>query len=372
MAGFDCRNKNTMNEKYLCRSCNLLLRDPVQLLCGHRFCQACIDSQQMILDCILCHEKTNKNEMFSDRGVVKDMTKLNIWCFYCQWTGEFKNYENHLMMKHSNRFVNGNVKNNAFSQIRRLIQNVDECRKQFRMMMEMSERILSQTSPDKTSIEEQNAPDERLPQQENCIASHDGTLLWKIDNVLSRLNGNNNSVLTSSPFYTSPSGYKMCARIYLNGNNIDQSTYASIFLILMHDNCNAILKWSFDFQAIFCLYNLNDTKKHIIESFRTDIKSRSFQRPRSEMNIGSGIPKFFSSSVIQQENSPYVCNDSIYIKIMVTENSIPISILPKIMSIDPALPVYIQQEMIQKETENYNMQPYQLKLTLKLRQICNK
>jgi hypothetical protein len=172
------------------------------------------------------------------------------------------------------------------------------------------------------------------------------------------------SVLTSTPFYTSSNGYKMCIRLYLNGH--DQSTHISIFLILMPGDFDALLDWPFNFQVIFCLYDVIKQENHILESFQSNTKSKSFQRPQSELNIGSGISKFIPKSIIQQDNSPYVCDDSIYIKVMITKDCIPSLILPTIMNINPAWPMYIQQEIIQKEIEKHKMQRFKLNLTLKL------
>jgi hypothetical protein len=44
MVGFDARNKETINSIYLCRSCSLILREPVQLNCGHRRCKTCTEN----------------------------------------------------------------------------------------------------------------------------------------------------------------------------------------------------------------------------------------------------------------------------------------------------------------------------------------
>ena len=52
--------------------------------------------------------------------------------------------------------------------------------------------------------------------------SFDGTLVWAISDFSKRrqeaVNGRTPS-LYSPPFYTNRAGYKMCARIYLNGGN---------------------------------------------------------------------------------------------------------------------------------------------------------
>jgi hypothetical protein len=289
-----------------------------------------------------------------------------------------------LINNHSNVFTGQNIGNHTVFPIRRLIKNFNEYSNNVKLLKAKMQQILSETSIYKISIEEQNPPVEILPQSQNCIVPYDGTLLLKIDNIQSRLSeqyfsiefffmpflldDDTKSVVTSSPFYTSPDGYKMCVRLYFNGNGIAQSTHVSIFLILLRGDYDAILKWPFNFQVIFCLYDVINQKNHIIESFQSNTKLISFLRPRGEMNIGSGIPKFIPRSAIQQNNNLYVCDDSIYIKVMVRKNVIPPSILPDVMCIDPALPVYMQEEIIQNKINKNKMQPFKLTLTLRLQQ----
>lgn len=33
--------QNVVEEKFLCEHCNLILRNPMQSTCGHRFCRSC-------------------------------------------------------------------------------------------------------------------------------------------------------------------------------------------------------------------------------------------------------------------------------------------------------------------------------------------
>ena len=44
MVGFDAKNKGALHEKFICVTCKLILRDPIQINeCGHRLCQSCIN-----------------------------------------------------------------------------------------------------------------------------------------------------------------------------------------------------------------------------------------------------------------------------------------------------------------------------------------
>lgn len=59
-----------------------------------------------------------------------------------------------------------------------------------------------------------------------------------------------------------------------------------------------------------------NNREHIIDAFRPDISSSSFQRPVSDMNIASGCPLFCPLSKLDSKNS-YIRDDTIFIKAIV-------------------------------------------------------
>jgi hypothetical protein len=67
------------------------------------------------------------------------------------------------------------------------------------------------------------------------------------------------------------------------------------------------------------------------------------------MNIASGIPKFYPLAMIQQEGNQYVRDDTIFIKVMVDFADMPKTMLPYALSLNPGLPLNIQQDMIRQE-----------------------
>jgi TNF receptor-associated factor 2 len=222
----------------------------------------------------------------------------------------------------------------------------------------------------KLSIQEQSAfldgikPNQEILQQDVAslkqrvddmqYVSYDGTLIWKITNFREKMmdaQSERQTSIYSPPFYSSPTGYKMRARLYLHGDGNARRTHMSLFFVLMRGPNDAILKFPFNYKVTFCLYDQTPQVRHIIDSFRPDIKSNSFQRPRSEMNIASGIPKFFPLAMIQQEGNPYVRDDTMFIKVMVDFGDIPKTLLPFAFSLNPGLPTNIQQDIIRQEAE---------------------
>ncbi|CAF1187064.1 unnamed protein product [Rotaria sordida] len=193
--------------------------------------------------------------------------------------------------------------------------------------------------------------------------SYDGTFVWKITKFQEKMidaQSERQTSIYSPPFYSSPTGYKMRARLYLNGDGNARRTHISLFFVLMRGSNDPILKFPFTYKVTFCMYDQTPAQRHIIDSFRPDIRSNSFQRPRSNMNIASGIPKFFPLSLIQQEGNPYVRDDTMFIKVMVDFGDMPKTLLPYALRLNPGLPTHVQQTMIKQEAERIAQEQLQL------------
>lgn len=149
------------------------------------------------------------------------------------------------------------------------------------------------------------------------LSSYNGVLLWKITDFARKRNEarTGQHVSTYSPcFYTSRQGYKMCARIYLNGDGIGKGTHFSIFFVVMRGEYDALLRWPFRQKVTFMLLD-QDNVEHVIDAFRPDPNSSSFQRPKRDMNIASGCPTF--CAMTQLNNHAYVKDDTMFIKVIV-------------------------------------------------------
>jgi hypothetical protein len=208
--------------------------------------------------------------------------------------------------------------------------------------------------------------------EDSSPVSYDGTLTWKISNFAEKMGeifinkihshhkyfyfladaqSERQTSIYSPIFYSSPTGYKMRSRLYLNGDGNARRTHMSLFFVLMRGEYDAILQFPFVYKVIFCLYDQTPAQRHIIDSFRPDIKSSSFQRPRSVMNIASGIPKFLPLSMIQQEGNPYVRNDKIIIKVIVDFGDMSKTMLSYALTLNPGLPPNEQEAQRRMEME---------------------
>ncbi|XP_070581858.1 TNF receptor-associated factor 2-like [Ptychodera flava] len=94
-------------EKFLCTSCSMVMKDPQQSFCGHRFCLSCVHRLSRINDqyqCPACFREDssegsifNIDTLFPDRGIYREMKDLRTRCTNvgCWWQGVFRQYEAH-------------------------------------------------------------------------------------------------------------------------------------------------------------------------------------------------------------------------------------------------------------------------------------
>ncbi|NXY89069.1 TRAF2 factor, partial [Alcedo cyanopectus] len=153
-------------------------------------------------------------------------------------------------------------------------------------------------------------------------ASYDGVFLWKITDVGRKLQDSvtGRTVSLYSPaFYTAKYGYKVCLRVYLNGDGTGKGTHMSLFFVVMKGDYDALLPWPFRHKVTFMLLDQN-SREHVIDVFRPDLTSASFQRPVNEMNVASGCPMFLPLSKLQSPKYAYVKEDTLFLKCIIETN----------------------------------------------------
>ena len=144
-----------------------------------------------------------------------------------------------------------------------------------------------------------------------------GVFIWKVADFERRrqeaISGKVVS-LYSPAFYTSPCGYKMCARLYPNGDGIGKGSHLSIFFVVMRGEFDSLLPWPFQLKVTLSLLDQNQSSpRHVIETFRPDPSSSSFHRPQSEMNVASGCPRFLPLPSLR---GSYIKDDTVFFKII--------------------------------------------------------
>ena len=146
------------------------------------------------------------------------------------------------------------------------------------------------------------------------MGTNNGEYIWKIPNVHRQYRDavERNKCIFSPPFYTGPHGYKMCMRVYLNGDGTGKGTHVSLFFSIMRSNHDDFLCWPFK-QLVHL--SLSTKTASITKVFKPDPTSPSFQKPTVDMIIASGCPKFACQSILH--NRSFIHDDVIRVKCQV-------------------------------------------------------
>ncbi|KAK3100059.1 hypothetical protein FSP39_014081 [Pinctada imbricata] len=104
VGGYDADFIPSLDRKYVCPICLAALREPMQTLCGHRFCRNCI------MGCVQEGMRTARcpvdnvvlivhKELFEDNAFRREVLSLTVKCDNstqgCTWTGELRELEGH-------------------------------------------------------------------------------------------------------------------------------------------------------------------------------------------------------------------------------------------------------------------------------------
>ena len=151
-------------------------------------------------------------------------------------------------------------------------------------------------------------------------ATHNGEFVFVIDNVVNRINrAENNEVLCvhSPDFYTSHSGFRMRLHFYFKGDGDGRGTHASVYLVLLPGDYDAVQKWPFTQKITFYWLNQNhpndEQAHHIEKSIMPKGNEAYLARPADDRhNNGAGISQFAPIDTFYDE--AFVKDDTMFIK----------------------------------------------------------
>ncbi|KAM6201949.1 TNF receptor-associated factor 3 isoform 5-T5 [Rhynchocyon petersi] len=446
--GYKEKFVKTVEDKYKCEKCRLVLCNPRQTECGHRFCESCMAALMSSASpkCTACQESVVKEKVFKDNCCKREILALQIYCRnegrgcteqltlgnllghlkndcqfeelpciradckervlrkdlrdhvekackyreatcthcksqvpmitlqvsllqnesveknksiqslhnqICSFEIEIERQKemlrnNESKILHLQRVIDSQAEKlkELDKEIRPFRQNWEEADSMKSSVESLQNRVTELESVDKSagqaarntgllesqlsrhdqmlSVHDIRLADMDLRFQVLETASYNGVLIWKIRDYKRRkqeaVMGKTLS-LYSQPFYTGYFGYKMCARVYLNGDGMGKGTHLSLFFVIMRGEYDALLPWPFKQKVTLMLMDQGSSRRHLGDAFKPDPNSSSFKKPTGEMNIASGCPVFVAQTVL--ENGTYIKDDTIFIKVIVDTSDLP-------------------------------------------------
>ncbi len=138
--------------------------------------------------------------------------------------------------------------------LERQLRERDSIIERFQSRMDQIDESLALNTVKITDLESQ-----RAPRAQQAIHSYNGTLLWKIESYQRKRQDAINGVKTalySPPFYSAQHGYKMCAKIYMNGDGSGKRSHLSLFIVVMRGEM-------ITYEEFCCAYSLINCLTHV-------------------------------------------------------------------------------------------------------------
>lgn len=182
------------------------------------------------------------------------------------------------------------------------------------MVLEQQNRELSITVSNQSTQLTTLQTSLRFNQEEMFLRSCNGVYIWRLHTFHEKLGSMINDPLKmfySPGFYTSPNGYKMCARINVSSKDPE---FLSLLLHIMKSENDDGLDWPFNGMMYFILVHPHDWEKDIreITSSRPDLEA--FRKPVCELNKRS----FGYTEFVRIRNlSDFLQNDCLIFRIEV-------------------------------------------------------
>ena len=130
---------------------------------------------------------------------------------------------------------------------------------------------------------------------------NNGTIHWKLENFKDSIDLAKRGMDTSfsSPHFFTRSGYKLCAKIYPNGDGSGHKTHVSLYVSIMKTDNDRYLEWPFSEKVVMSVIG-SDAKELCRESYIPNPTSSSFRKPVRDLNIASGVPCFLPLEKIEK------------------------------------------------------------------------
>uniref|UniRef100_A0A1L8DMJ9 Putative tnf receptor-associated factor n=2 Tax=Nyssomyia neivai TaxID=330878 RepID=A0A1L8DMJ9_9DIPT len=356
-----------LESRYECPICIYWLNEPVLTSCGHRFCRKCItswlrkdkacpvDNKPLSMDSDIFPDNFTRREILQIKkpcpnatyGCLTNISPVemdahvlicdfrkrttNYNCYFsrcgCQFvTTSKEQLELHVrneMTHHLHLLMEAFVKSNSLEAESRLWEAPSKANGAdgSNLMRAMYERIvvLEQTQ------QEMLAKVEKMREQlaKTCTLAEiqakytDGVLLWQIGQFASKIKAmgtNPNIMFYSGEAYTSPHGYKFCARINISPKVKD---YIGLHVHLMQSDNDYHLDWPFNGRIRISMIHPKNFSESQTDTIMSKPEILAFHRPMQEGASPRGFGFLEYASISDIERRGFILRDTLTIKIQI-------------------------------------------------------
>ena len=124
-----------------------------------------------------------------------------------------------------------------------------------------------------------------------------------------------NNTFYGPSFYTHQHGYKMCLKVYANGDGSGKDTHVSVYAQLMAGDNDDHLQWPFVGDIEFVLLNWREDKRHCKNSVSINASSGLVRVLEGDYGKSWGQSKFILHSSLRSTNTEYLLNDSLRLQV---------------------------------------------------------
>ncbi|XP_036339122.1 TNF receptor-associated factor 6 [Rhagoletis pomonella] len=143
-----------------------------------------------------------------------------------------------------------------------------------------------------------------------------GTIVWEITNfrnVVEQLRADANNLLYSRDFYTSPHGYRFCARLNIQPRHVN---LLSLHVHLMQSENDFHLDWPFKGRIKLCMIHPHDPSLSQHDTIMTKPEVMAFHKPRERISTrGFGFVEYAKIADVMHKG--FCENDKVVIKIQI-------------------------------------------------------
>ena len=166
-------------------------------------------------------------------------------------------------------------------------------------------------------------------QEEDRISLHQHVHVFPIELMITNFaeRKSSNRVWHSPPFYTYTRGYKMCLKVYANGEGDGKGTHVSVYANVMRGAFDGNLKWPFQGRVVLQLCNQLEDKRHCAHTISfnetTDPKAISRVTNGERAESGWGTQTLIAHNDLnfkQVSNCQYLKDDCLHFQVIAVES----------------------------------------------------